>query len=150
MLSRQANVKVDQLPYKWSPYSIDFINKVYYILCSCFFAILSKDWALMAFKRSKTIHGFLMSNGKRYWVENINLPSNLWYELFNDRVSNRTMITTKNKSAKILSTKMKRRLMCCWEKARFRNCLKDTILRREPPFRHLKRHRSRPIILKIM
>ena len=28
MLSKQATVKVDQLPYKWSPYAIDFINKV--------------------------------------------------------------------------------------------------------------------------
>ena len=29
MLARQVSVKVDQLPYKWSPYSLDFINKVY-------------------------------------------------------------------------------------------------------------------------
>ncbi len=29
ILSRQAAVRVDQLPFKWSPYSLDFINKVY-------------------------------------------------------------------------------------------------------------------------
>jgi protein kinase A len=28
ILARQASVKVDQLPYKWSPFCIDFINKV--------------------------------------------------------------------------------------------------------------------------
>ena len=28
ILSRQASVKLDQLPYKWSPHSLDFINKL--------------------------------------------------------------------------------------------------------------------------
>jgi serine/threonine kinase 32 len=28
ILSRQAAVRVDQLPYKWSPFALDFINKV--------------------------------------------------------------------------------------------------------------------------
>lgn len=29
IMARQAGVRVDQLPYKWSPFIIDFINKVY-------------------------------------------------------------------------------------------------------------------------
>lgn len=45
ILARQAAVKVDQLPYKWSPYSIDFINKVSTLLFSCFFETPIKDWA---------------------------------------------------------------------------------------------------------
>jgi serine/threonine protein kinase len=28
ILARQVAVKVDQLPFKWSPYSLDFINRV--------------------------------------------------------------------------------------------------------------------------
>ena len=28
MLSRQAGVRVDQLPFRWSPHVIDFINRV--------------------------------------------------------------------------------------------------------------------------
>ena len=28
ILSRQAAVRLDQLPFKWSPSSLDFINKV--------------------------------------------------------------------------------------------------------------------------
>ena len=29
MLSRQAGVRVDQLPFRWSPHVLDFINRVY-------------------------------------------------------------------------------------------------------------------------
>jgi hypothetical protein len=29
ILSRQVSVKLDQLPFKWSPYSLDFINRVF-------------------------------------------------------------------------------------------------------------------------
>ena len=43
MLSRQAAVKVDQLPYKWSPYSIDFINKVPSPQYCCFSGMQTKD-----------------------------------------------------------------------------------------------------------
>jgi serine/threonine protein kinase len=28
MMARQASIKIDQLPFKWSPHSIDFINRV--------------------------------------------------------------------------------------------------------------------------
>lgn len=28
ILSKQVSVKLDQLPFKWSPYSLDFINRV--------------------------------------------------------------------------------------------------------------------------
>jgi len=28
ILARQVTVKLDQLPFKWSPYSLDFINRV--------------------------------------------------------------------------------------------------------------------------
>lgn len=28
ILSRQASVRLDQLPFKWSPFSLDFINKL--------------------------------------------------------------------------------------------------------------------------
>ena len=43
ILARQACVKVDQLPYKWSPYFIDFVNKVPQSLSSYSSATLSKD-----------------------------------------------------------------------------------------------------------
>ena len=36
ILARQAVVKLDQLPYKWSPHSLDFINKVKIVSFSCF------------------------------------------------------------------------------------------------------------------
>jgi len=29
ILARQVSVKVDQLPYRWSPFSIDFVNRVH-------------------------------------------------------------------------------------------------------------------------
>ena len=35
MLSRQACVRFDQLPFKWSPDSLDFVNKVSIASCSC-------------------------------------------------------------------------------------------------------------------
>lgn len=28
MMARQAAVRIDQIPFKWSPHSIDFINRV--------------------------------------------------------------------------------------------------------------------------
>jgi len=28
MLAKQAQVRIDELPYKWSPHAIDFTNKV--------------------------------------------------------------------------------------------------------------------------
>jgi serine/threonine protein kinase len=34
MLSKQAQVRIDELPYKWSPHAIDFINKVPLLLFS--------------------------------------------------------------------------------------------------------------------
>lgn len=30
ILARQVNVKLDQLPFKWSPHSLDFINRVFF------------------------------------------------------------------------------------------------------------------------
>ena len=35
MLAKKAQVRIDELPYKWSPHALDFINKVEYVLCSC-------------------------------------------------------------------------------------------------------------------
>ena len=29
IIARQVSVKLDQLPFKWSPYSLDFINRVH-------------------------------------------------------------------------------------------------------------------------
>lgn len=34
ILGRQVTVRVDQLPYKWSPFAIDFINRVRLARCS--------------------------------------------------------------------------------------------------------------------
>ena len=34
ILARQAAVRLDQLPFKWSPSALDFINKVLLSLCS--------------------------------------------------------------------------------------------------------------------
>ena len=31
MLAKQAQVRIDELPYKWSPHSIDFINRVQFM-----------------------------------------------------------------------------------------------------------------------
>lgn len=28
MLAKQAQIRIDELPFKWSPHAIDFINKV--------------------------------------------------------------------------------------------------------------------------
>jgi serine/threonine protein kinase len=36
MLAKQAQVRIDELPYKWSPHAIDFINKVRIDICSCY------------------------------------------------------------------------------------------------------------------
>lgn len=36
MLSKQAQVRIDELPYKWSPNAIDFINRVTNVLFSLF------------------------------------------------------------------------------------------------------------------
>ena len=30
ILSKQVSVKLDQLPFKWSPFSLDFINRVFF------------------------------------------------------------------------------------------------------------------------
>lgn len=32
MLAKQVEVRFDELPFKWSPHAIDFINKVYLCL----------------------------------------------------------------------------------------------------------------------
>ncbi len=43
MLAKQAQVRIDELPYKWSPHSIDFINKVSTFLFSFYFVIPTPD-----------------------------------------------------------------------------------------------------------
>jgi serine/threonine protein kinase len=40
MLSKQAQVRIDELPYKWSPHAIDFINKVQHLSYSFSFVTL--------------------------------------------------------------------------------------------------------------
>ena len=34
MLGKQVEVRFDELPFKWSPHAIDFINRVYFYLYS--------------------------------------------------------------------------------------------------------------------
>lgn len=34
MLAKQAQARIDELPYRWSPHAIDFINKVCHMLVS--------------------------------------------------------------------------------------------------------------------
>ncbi len=34
MLAKQAQARIDELPYRWSPHAIDFINKVTIIIVS--------------------------------------------------------------------------------------------------------------------
>jgi serine/threonine protein kinase len=36
MLSKQVQIRIDELPFKWSPNVIDFVNRVLLITCSFF------------------------------------------------------------------------------------------------------------------
>lgn len=36
MLSKQVQIRIDELPFKWSPNVIDFVNRVLPITCSFF------------------------------------------------------------------------------------------------------------------
>lgn len=67
MLSRQAQVRIDELPYKWSPHAIDFINKVLAVLFSFSSEIHRDDSELMESRRSWSMLGWPTLNGKRYW-----------------------------------------------------------------------------------
>ena len=73
ILARQAAVRLEQLPFKWSPSALDFINKVLISLCSFYSEILIIDSARMELKRSKSILGFLTFNGINYITEKQNL-----------------------------------------------------------------------------
>jgi hypothetical protein len=52
MLAKQAQVRIDELPYKWSPNAIDFINKVYVYSFSFFSEIHRQDLAQLESKKS--------------------------------------------------------------------------------------------------
>jgi hypothetical protein len=67
MLSRQAQVRIDELPYKWSPHAIDFINKVFGVLFSFSFEIHRGDSERTELRKSWSMLGLRMFNGKKYW-----------------------------------------------------------------------------------
>lgn len=79
MLARQACVKFDQLPFKWSPNSLDFVNKVLILPCSCFWETQNKDWAPMESKRSRITLGYKMFSGKNSDCESSRPPLGQWY-----------------------------------------------------------------------
>lgn len=57
MLAKQAQVRIDELPYKWSPNAIDFINRVMITLCSFCREILKHVLAHQESRRSSNILG---------------------------------------------------------------------------------------------
>lgn len=63
MLSKQAQVRIDELPFKWSPHALDFINRVLPSLLSCFCVTLKPVWVSTASKKCATIRGWQTSNG---------------------------------------------------------------------------------------
>ena len=65
MLGKQVEVRFDELPFKWSPHAIDFINRVYFYLYSYQLEIPQIVWEVMELNKLKAILGFLMFNGKR-------------------------------------------------------------------------------------
>lgn len=70
MLAKQAQVRIDELPYKWSPNAIDFINRVSIILCSFCREILKRVLGHQESRRLLSILGWLMWSGKRYSIKN--------------------------------------------------------------------------------
>lgn len=66
MLSKQAQVRIDELPYKWSPHAIDFINRVLPFPFSCCSGIPRRDWAPTASKKSKPTPGWQICSGSGY------------------------------------------------------------------------------------
>jgi serine/threonine protein kinase len=66
MLSKQAQVRIDELPYKWSPHAIDFINRVLPFSFSCCSEIPRLDWAPTASKKSKPTPGWQIWSGNGY------------------------------------------------------------------------------------
>ena len=97
------------MPYKWSPKAADFINQVNFILYFSYCKeILRNDWVGTEFRKSNNIRGWLMSIGE---------PSKrkLWDRLTFLWASKKTMMTTKSKYPKTLSTRMPRKRRWCWE-----------------------------------
>lgn len=64
MLAKQAQVRIDELPYKWSPHAIDFINKVENCLCSCCSEIRTLVWGQPVLKKLRSILGWRTLSGK--------------------------------------------------------------------------------------
>lgn len=57
MLSKQVQIRIDELPFKWSPNVLDFINRVLIITCSSFSEIHRQDLELMELRKSWSILG---------------------------------------------------------------------------------------------
>jgi hypothetical protein len=57
MLSKQVQIRIDELPFKWSPNVLDFVNRVLPITCSCFLETHRQGLELTALMRSCSIRG---------------------------------------------------------------------------------------------
>lgn len=116
ILTKQAEIKIDELPYKWSPKAADFINQVhniwYFSYCK---EIHKKGWVGMELKKSNNIHGWLMSIGDQSKRKVNDLLTFLW-------ASRKTMMTTNNRYRRTQWMRMQRKPKWCWEIKKCKLC----------------------------